>query len=397
MRPSWFDSLHLAWAVMTSASHASRPRATPLPSFEVDLAGCRVRQRRLIDQMLAQDVELAIVTRHEQVQWLTGARCSPLAEPAVALWPDGHCLLVFPNGPPERAAVDDVATYEGSWLATWRNDQRRASAQVLMKAIDDRPWPGRIGVEFSCCGHHIAESLAGDVVDIEPWLYRLRRRKEPDELALIGKAIAGTAAMYARAREVIRPGVTELEVYSQLQAAVTAEFGEPPTACGNDFQCGSPGGPPRDRAAATGELYILDLGPAFRGYFADNCRTIAVDGRPTDAQAAAWQRLMEVFPLVERTVKPGVRCRELYQEVKSLLDRYLPGGFTHHLGHGIGLNPHEAPHVNPHWDDAFEPGDVFTIEPGLYAPALAAGLRLENNYCVTEEGVELLSVIPMEL
>jgi Xaa-Pro dipeptidase len=366
-------------------------------SFEIDLAGCRVRQRRLIEQMLAQDVELAIVTRPEQVQWLTGVRSSSLAEPAAALWSDGHCLLVCPAPPPKRAAADEVATYEGSWLATWRNDQRQASSAVLLKAIADRGSAARIGIEFSCCGPHITTGLASDVVDIEPVLYRLRRRKEPDELALVKKAIAGTAAMYARAREVIRPGISELAVYGHLQAAVVEEFGEPPTAWGNDFQCGSPGGPPRDRRAAAGELYILDLGPAFRGYHADNCRTIAVDGRPTEVQGRAWERLMEVFPLVERTVKPGIRCGDIYREVKALLDRHLPGGFTHHLGHGFGLNPHEAPHLNPHWEDTFEAGDLFTVEPGLYAPELAAGIRLENNYRVTDEGVELLSDFAMGL
>jgi Xaa-Pro aminopeptidase len=61
------------------------------------------------------------------------------------------------------------------------------------------------------------------------------------------------------------------------------------------------------------------------------------------------------------------------------------------------LFPHEAPHLNPNWDDVFEVGDVFTAEPGLYAPELRAGMRLENDYLVTETGVELLSDFPLEL
>ena len=88
--------------------------------------------------------------------------------------------------------------------------------------------------------------------------------------------------MYARAREIIRPGINELDVFNELQAVAVREFGEMLTGTGNDYACGVPGGPPRDRAAQDGELYILDLGPAFRGYFADNCRAIAVNGRPTD-------------------------------------------------------------------------------------------------------------------
>ncbi len=138
-------------------------------------------------------------------------------------------------------------------------------------------------------------------------------------------------------------------------------------------------------------MYILDLGPAFRGYFADNCRTLAVDKQPTEAQHEAWRRIADIFPLVESEVKPGVNCKAFYQQVKERLDAYRPDSFCHHLGHGIGLFPHEAPHLNPNWDDTFEVGDVFTVEPGLYEAELRAGIRLENNYLVTHEGVRLLS------
>jgi Xaa-Pro aminopeptidase len=169
-----------------------------------------------------------------------------------------------------------------------------------------------------------------------------------------------------------------------------------PTGTGNDYACGQHGGPPRDRSAGAGELYILDLGPAFRGYFADNCRTIAVDGHPTDVQCWAWEFIVPVFDLVEREVKPGKSCRELYGQVKAMLDAASPCIFHHHLGHGIGLFPHEAPHLNPNWDDTFQAGEVIAVEPGLYAPQLRSGIRLENNYLVTETGVELLSDFPLQ-
>ena len=59
--------------------------------------------------------------------------------------------------------------------------------------------------------------------------------------------------------------------------------------------------------------------------------------------------------------------------------------------------PHEGPHLNPNWDDTFEVGDVFTCEPGLYSDAMRQGMRLENDYLVTETGIENLSPFPMEL
>ncbi len=101
--------------------------------------------------------------------------------------------------------------------------------------------------------------------------------------------------------------------------------------------------------------------------------------------------------MIERTVKPGVRCRTIFDAAQAILDEYRPGCFDHHLGHGIGLYPHEAPHLNPKWDDTFEVGDVFTAEPGLYGPELRAGIRLENDYLVTANGVKLLSDFPLGL
>ena len=83
-------------------------------------------------------------------------------------------------------------------------------------------------------------------------------------------AIEATGAIHRRAREVIKPGVSELHVFNELQAAAVEACGEMITGTGNDYACGVPGGSPRDRRIAAGELYILDLGPAYRGYFADN-------------------------------------------------------------------------------------------------------------------------------
>jgi Xaa-Pro aminopeptidase len=203
--------------------------------------------------------------------------------------------------------------------------------------------------------------------------------------------------MYARAREIIEPGINELEVFNQLQASAVEEFGEMLTGTGNDYACGEMGGPPRDRAAQAGELYILDLGPAFRGYYADNCRAFAVNKKPTDAQLETCEHIAKVFDIVVRTVKPGASCKALFETVAAHLAECRWGTFPHHLGHGIGLFPHEAPHLNPNWDDTFSESDVFTVEPGIYGPELRAGIRLENDYLVTRTGVELLSDIPLGL
>jgi Xaa-Pro aminopeptidase len=318
--------------------------------------------------------------------------------PAAALRADGHLTLVAPKKPVLDAAADEVVNYEAQWHSTLRNDQRQASSIELLKALSGKTAFRQIGVEFSCFTSHLA-ALPGERVDIEPTIYRLRRRKDPDELARIRKAIAGTAKMYALARQIIEPGIAEIEIFNRLQSAAVEEFGEMLTGTGNDYQCGARGGAPRNnRKAQDGELYILDLGPAYRGYFSDNSRTFAVNRRPTDEQQTAWTYVMKIFKHIEATAKPGKNCHELFDEAQAILNQAPVGVFNHHLGHGIGLFPHEAPHLNPHWNDTFEVGDVFTCEPGLYdEKILRAGMRLENDYLVTATGIENLSPFPMEL
>lgn len=364
--------------------------------FAINVDACRARQQRLLTVMQEQKLDLVVVTQIEHVQYLVGPRFPWTMSPVAAIDAAGRVTLVAPNQAPASCAADEVLTYEAQWHSTLRNDQRAASSAVLVKALSGKPAPKRLGGEFSTFSQHLLR-LGGQLVDIEPALYRLRRRKDADELARLRKAIAGTGAMYAKAREIIRPGITEIDVFNELQSVAVREFGEMLTGTGNDYACGEMGGPPRNgRAAQAGELYILDLGPAFRGYFADNCRAIAVT-EPSKEQLAAWDSIQLVFQHLQATVKPGKRCQELFHEAQAILDKAPYGKFAHHLGHGIGLYPHEAPHLNPFWDDVFEVGDVFTAEPGLYAPELKAGMRLENDYLVTETGVELLSDFPMEL
>jgi Xaa-Pro aminopeptidase len=366
--------------------------------LEFEASYCRGRQQRLLAEMQRLKLDLAIVTQTEHVYWLTGARFPWTMQPAAVLEASGRLTLVAPKKPVLPAAADDVVYYEAQWHSTLRNDQRQASSEALLQAWGGKGKPKRLGVEFSTYTRHL-DPLGGEPVDLEPTLYRLRRRKDADELARLRKAIEGTKNMYIAARAMIEPGVTEIDVFNKLQSIAVETYGEMLTGTGNDYQCGARGGAPRNgRRAEAGELYILDLGPAFRGYFADNCRTFSVNRKPTAEQQTAWQHIMQVFAHLEKTVKPGKSCQQLFHEAQAILNEAPVGVFNHHLGHGIGLFPHEGPHLNPHWDDVFEVGDVFTAEPGLYdEKILRAGMRIENDYLVTETGIELLSDFPLEL
>ena len=356
------------------------------------------RQQRLLLEMQQLQLDAVVVAAPEHVYYLSTHRAHWLQQAAFVLWADGRSWLVAANEPPQSAAADDVETYEANPMGTQRQEQPSIVAARVAEVLAERH-AKRVGFDASQVNSRLLLAFQGEPTAIGPTLWQLRRQKDPDELELMKVAIACTRAMYARARELIQPGVPELKVYGELHAAAVEAAGEPLTAyLGNDYASGAPGGTPRkDRKAQAGELYILDLGPAYRGYFADNARVFAVGGNPTDAQRAAWEIVTAVFPIVEGMAKPGARCRDIFAAVDEHYRSKAGISFPHHLGHGVGLQPHEFPHLNPHWDDTLLDGEVFTVEPGLYAPDLAAGMRIENQYLVTADGVTNLTEFPLEL
>ena len=364
----------------------------------LDLQACRARQARLRRRMADRGLDAVIVVAPEHVQYFTGHRWDFRFAPVAAILAGGETLLVCPDKPVEEAAATEVRTYAAKRRSTLRTDQRQASSEVLGEWLSTRGGLRSVGVEFSACPPAVTRLLDdAATVDVDPDLLNLRRRKDPDELVLLRQAIAATGRMYEAARARIGPGVSELEIFSALQAAAVEACGEMLTGTGNDYACGVRGGPPRQRPCSAGDLYILDLGPAYRGYFGDTSRTFAVDGRPTDQQLAAWRHVCEALAIVERRARPGVRCRDIYAEVHAWLATAPVGSWSSHLGHGIGLFVHETPHLNPEWDDVLEEGDVIAVEPALYDPALRCGMRIENDYLVTAAGLELLSPFPLDL
>jgi len=358
-----------------------------------------VRQERLLEVLQRRKLDAAVVAWPGHVYYLSAHLTGWLHQSCFILFGDGRSWLATANQPNREAAADEVVSYEANWLGTQRSDQPEVIAGKTLEALKGRGVK-RIGVDASLAGCPVLMGFDGEAVSVDFDLHRLRRQKDADELELMQKAIGCCLAMYRRAREVIEPGVPELKVFTELHAAAVEAAGEPlhPMHLGNDYACGVPGGPPRkDHRAKAGEIYILDLGPAYRGYFSDNARSFAVDRKPTDAQMQAWRAVAGVFGIVEKMARPGTRCRDIFAAVDEHLKLARGGGMPHHLGHGVGLQPHEYPHLNPKWDDVLLEGEVFTAEPGQYGPELAGGMRIENQYLVTKDGVRNLMDFPLEL
>jgi len=353
--------------------------------------GCRARQRKMRDHLTRTQLDAALVCDRRHVHYLTGYWCPAVFAAAVLVERDGPTTLVTPHPLDFEPAADTVFHYPAQRLATLIDDQTGAAVEAIAAPLRRRQ---RIGVDGPVLpwAHPAAEWA-----DLRPALLAMRRRKAADEIALLRRAIAATEAAYAYAVEALRPGVTEVELFAGMQAAAAESAGEVLGEFGNDFQIGSPGGPPRRRPAQVGEVAVFDLSVTLRGYRSDMCRSFVVGRRPTAEQADARARILDALRHVERVARPGLSCRFLCADAVGLLEGYRGWSFPHHLGHGIGLSAHEAPRLNPEWDDTLQAGDVFTVEPGLYGTELRAGLRIEQIYHLTETGLEKLTTFPTNL
>ncbi len=348
------------------------------------LAGCATRQNRLREKMRALELDAALLLDPRHVYYF-GGHWEYSRLPVALLIEQDEATLVLSSAEQYSCAAK-IVTYEAARLATLVDDLNGAVLRPLENKLSKIEHLGCDGV-----------LLRQGTYDLRPTLWQMRRAKDKDEIALIRRAVAACEAAYARAREVLQPDVSEIEIYAQMLATATMAAGERIGPMGNDFQSGSPGGPPRNRVVQSGELMPLDVSIVVRGYHCDLCRTFAVNGNPTKRQRVAHEAVLGALEYVEETARAGVSCRALYRNVFERLDGLNDWRFSHHLGHGIGLSPHEAPRLNPNWDDTLQVGDVFTVEPGLYGEELRAGIRIEHNYCVRENGLERLSQYPTEL
>ena len=362
---------------------------TELPP-DLTHSGCLTRQERLRRHLETSGLDGAIVADPNNLYYFTNFWSRLIFRPVFFLPVDGPSVLCVPVEESDAWIADEQRVYPSSRLYTLDDDQPRLSLQELSTEIAACR---RIGCDDALRPWLLGEAGCEDLVGA---LMKMRRTKDPDEVDVIRHCIRGCEAAFECAREMIEPGLTEVEIHAAMHEAAIVAVGEAIGELGNDFQANAMGGPPRLRAIKAGELMPLDVGVAVRGYHCDLCRTMCV-GEPSDIQEAAGRKCAELLDYIEETVKPGVSCKRLYEDVREQLDGYNGWSFPHHLGHGLGLFPHEAPRLNPNWDDTIQSGDVIAVEPGLYAEELRAGVRIEDDYLVTGNGVERLSSHPRHL
>jgi Xaa-Pro aminopeptidase len=350
------------------------------------------RADRLLTLLPDAGVDAVLVTHLVNVGWLTGFTGS---NGLAVVAPDRRTFVSdFRYVSQAAEQLTDFSFHQGS------RDLNDAVAELLPDG------PVRLGFEdqhVSVRRHRVLRELVDDRIELVPaggLIEQLREVKDAAELDHIRAAAElGDAALH-RVLEQGLVGRTEREVAMALEDEMRRAGASAPSfpsivAAGPHGAL--PHASPRDVAIAADQLVVIDWGAVLDGYCSDCTRTVAT-GDGVDAESR------EVYELVRHAqevaldgVGPGRTGRELDAAARDLIAAAGHGdAFGHPLGHGVGIEVHEAPRLGQQNAEPVAPGNVITVEPGVYLPE-RFGVRIEDLVVVTEDGHEVLSTLPKAL
>ena len=153
---------------------------------------------------------------------------------------------------------------------------------------------------------------------------------------------------------------------------------------------------PGERPIGKGELVVFDMGAKLDGYCSDGTRTYAT-GDPGESAREVYEVVREAQQAALDAIAAGVKGEDVDAVARRIIaDAGHGDRFGHGLGHGVGLEVHEGPRLSLRSDDVLEPGEVVTVEPGVYLPG-ELGVRIEDLVVVAKDGLRNLSGLPKAL
>ncbi|MGI6065907.1 MAG: M24 family metallopeptidase [Bacillota bacterium] len=277
----------------------------------------------------------------------------------------------------------------------------------LEETIKEKTWEmgiKKLGFEKDYVTYEVYEKISQVLEETEPVpilgiVEGVRSVKEEREIALVKKAAQIADQAFKVIIELVKPGITEQELEMELEYELKKQG-----ASGPSFPSIVAGGPrsslphavPSSRVIEKGDFVLFDFGACFEGYCSDMTRTVVV-GEPSVKQQEIYQIVQKAQESALNAVQPGIKGKDLDMVARKVIeDAGYASFFGHGLGHGVGLEIHEEPSVSVKSEKVLEPGNIITIEPGIYLPDWG-GVRIEDTVVVREKGCEILTGFTKEL
>jgi len=347
---------------------------------------------RLTERLPDAGIDVLLVTNLINVRYLTGYTGSN----GIALVGAGTRTFITDFRYVEQAAEEVDPAFD-----------RRRSAQRLLEGIEEALGAGELRLGFEATHMSVSEHARLrellpcriELVATSGLVEELRAVKQPDEVVAIRAAAALADEAFA---ELVAGGLTghterelglKLEYEMRRRGASRPSF-DPIVAAGPHGAL--PHARPRDEPVRAGELVVIDWGAQLDGYCSDCTRTLATGALDSEA-VEIYQLVLDAQLAALEEMNPGAVGRDVDSVPRAAITAGGHGEhFGHGLGHGVGLEVHEAPRLAQASDTVLAPGNVVTVEPGIYIPG-RFGVRIEDLVVVTDEGCEILTSVSKEL
>ncbi len=358
------------------------------------------RLQNLTHWLQEHDIDVAFLTSTQNVFYLSKFYCEPHERLlGLFIFPESEPILICPKMEEHQARnagwMHEVIGYSDTdniWSLISKKFEKRG-IHVHTAAIEKE----HLNVER----YENLQSLFRNAhfIAAEAKLHELRLIKDEQELTILRQA----AYMADYAIEIgvgeIAEGKTELTILAAIETELKKK-GIQQMAFNTMVLTGTnsalPHGVPGANRIQRGDFVLFDLGVIIDGYCSDITRTVAF-GNVTEEQKRIYDTVRDAQQKAIDMCKPGVPFDTIDRAARSHIEQAGYGNFfPHRLGHGLGISVHEYPSVTDANTTPLQEGMVFTIEPGIYVPAIG-GVRIEDDVYVTKQGTEILTKYPKQL
>lgn len=346
------------------------------------------------------DIDLAVITSTPNVFYLSHFYSDPHERLlALLVFPRSEPILVLPGMEVESARQQGFHCEMIGYSDTenpWELIKQRLDARQIT--------PKRIAVEKQHLNLERSEQIHAlypdaAFVSAEEKLQALRLIKDEQEIKILKEAAKLADYGVEVGVNAIKEGKTELEILAEVEFELKKKGVNQmsfATMVLAGSQTAAPHGVPGLNKVKKGDFVLFDLGVVLDGYCSDITRTVAF-GDIGGKQRHIYETVLKAQEAALHACKPGVEIGSIDRTARDIIREAGYGDyFTHRIGHGLGIDVHEVPSMNETNRHPLQTGMVFTIEPGIYVPAVG-GVRIEDDVLITKDGFESLTNYPKEL
>ena len=338
------------------------------------------RLKTLKENMLVMGLDGLVVTDRADIFYLSGLESS-------------NCLILI--------SEKDILLTDSRYILAARCAQECFELREINSSLEKEAGAiirelglKRVGVQdmsLSLAAYmELSQGVQGEFLPVGEMLKKQRALKSKNELEAIKRAQAVTDFSFNKLLDYLRQGISEKDIACELEY-IMRRNGADGLAFETIAAAGENGAKPHAQPGGciikSGAFLTLDFGAKKEGYCSDMTRTVAL-GEPGKELRKLYQIVLDAHNRAKERLKPGADTKDIDYSARGYIEAQGYGKyFGHGLGHGVGIEIHELPVLSYRRQSVLEPGNVVTIEPGIYVPGLG-GVRIENMCFITESGYE---------